>query len=252
MLSLIERKSYTAILKCLYTAGGRRNKTMTDAVVQQSPLTYRRNTNGIQHNRTMVMITQTKATNDADDIHINPQSSSSSSPHQSPSQQPPSPSPSLSQQDVAEDLSVTVTDACYQRIHYLINQKNKKQNMKEEEEVEVEVEENGSKVQHYLRVFVDAGGCSGFTYQFELDTDTNLNPHDDVVYTEPSTKSTETAARVVIDRGSLKLLAGSKIDYVQEMIKSTFEVRENPQSESACGCGSSFAIKNFSSNPALD
>lgn len=248
MLSLIERKSYTAILKCLYTAGGRRNKTMTDAVVQQSPLTYRRNTNGIKHNRTMVMITQTKATNDADDIHINPQSSSSSSPHQSPSQQPPSPSPSLSQQDVAEDLSVTVTDACYQRIHYLINQKNKKQNMKEE----VEVEENGSKVQHYLRVFVDAGGCSGFTYQFELDTDTNLNPHDDVVYTEPSTKSTETAARVVIDRGSLKLLAGSKIDYVQEMIKSTFEVRENPQSESACGCGSSFAIKNFSSNPALD
>ena len=122
---------------------------------------------------------------------------------------------------------------------------------------------NDTSSKYYLRLFVDAGGCSGFTYQFELDTDANLNPMDDVIFTEssPSTMTTtastatitsDTVARVVIDRGSLKLLAGSKIDYVQEMIKSTFEVQNNPQSESACGCGSSFAIKNFTSNPALD
>jgi iron-sulfur cluster assembly accessory protein len=92
-----------------------------------------------------------------------------------------------------------------------------------------------------------------------LDTDANLNAADDVIFTESSpspsaagSTSENCAARVVVDRGSLKLLAGSKIDYVQEMIKSTFEVRDNPQSESACGCGSSFAIKNFASNPALD
>jgi len=55
-----------------------------------------------------------------------------------------------------------------------------------------------------------------------------------------------------VDEGSLQFLQGSTLDYVQEMIKSSFEIRENPNSESACGCGSSFALKNFAKNPALD
>lgn len=94
----------------------------------------------------------------------------------------------------------------------------------------------------FLRVFVDAGGCSGFTYQFEMDT--NLEA-DDVCYTNNS-------LRVVVDRSTLELIQGSKLDYVEEMIKSSFEISENPQSESACGCGSSFAVKNFAANPATD
>lgn len=96
----------------------------------------------------------------------------------------------------------------------------------------------------YLRVFVDAGGCSGFQYQFELDEE-ELEA-DDIVIAGPD------GARVVVDPDSLNLLKGSTIDFVVEMIKSSFEVRDNPQSESACGCGSSFAVKNFASNPALD
>jgi iron-sulfur cluster assembly accessory protein len=129
--------------------------------------------------------------------------------------------------------SVFVTEACYRRIHHLISLKQRKD--------------------LYLRVFVDAGGCSGFTYQFEIDSDENLKPEEDVIFTEPSTSCIGLEpARVVVDKGSLQLIAGSKIDYIQEMIKSSFEVRENPQSESACGCGSSFALKNFSSNPAVD
>ena len=40
------------------------------------------------------------------------------------------------------------------------------------------------------------------------------------------------------------------MEYVQEMIKSAFTILNNPQSASACGCGSSFALKNFASNPA--
>lgn len=59
-------------------------------------------------------------------------------------------------------------------------------------------------------------------------------------------------AKVVVDSASFDLVKGSTVDYVQEMIRSSFAVVNNPQSESACGCGSSFAIKNFSANPAKD
>lgn len=94
---------------------------------------------------------------------------------------------------------------------------------------------------------MDAGGCSGFQYKFELtrDADEPVEEGEDVVFETQNT-------RVVVDRASLDLMRGSTIDYVQEMIKSAFAVTSNPQSESACGCGSSFAVKNFESNPALD
>mmetsp|Transcript_34400 Transcript_34400/g.75305 ORF Transcript_34400/g.75305 Transcript_34400/m.75305 type:complete len:243 (-) Transcript_34400:57-785(-) len=114
----------------------------------------------------------------------------------------------------------------------------------------------------YLRLYVDAGGCSGFEYKFELERDSpdgnaesghdddsdeegGIDPEDDVVFYKDG-------ARVVIDKTSLDLLKGSTVDFVQEMIRSSFAVVDNPISESACGCGSSFAVKNFESNPALD
>ena len=99
----------------------------------------------------------------------------------------------------------------------------------------------------FLRVYVDAGGCSGFQYKFELDQE--FNPDDDVTLVA---SSSEDFPRVVVDETSLGFLKGSTLDYVQEMIKSSFVVADNPQSESACGCGSSFAVKNFAVNPALD
>ncbi len=118
---------------------------------------------------------------------------------------------------------VQITASCWNRIQKLVALKNNPQ--------------------LYLRVFVDAGGCSGFSYQFELD-DTPL-ASDDVLFRSGDN-------RLVIDEASLGMMRGSTIDYVQEMIKSSFQVTNNPQSESACGCGSSFALKNFASNPAID
>ncbi len=58
--------------------------------------------------------------------------------------------------------------------------------------------------------------------------------------------------KVAVDNTSFDLVRGSTVDFEQDMIKSSFVVSNNPQSETACGCGSSFAVKNFGLNPALD
>ena len=114
----------------------------------------------------------------------------------------------------------------------------------------------------FLRVYVDAGGCSGFQYKFELeneqsdDEDEGIDPDEDITIHCSTFKDqatdTEIKARVIIDTSSLDYLRGSKVDFVREMIRSSFAIVGNPLSESACGCGSSFAVKNFESNPALD
>ena len=82
-----------------------------------------------------------------------------------------------------------------------------------------------------LRVAVLAGGCSGFQYRFELDS--QPQPDDLVIERGP--------ARVVVDPVSLDLLAGAELDYTDELMGSHFAVK-NPNAKSACGCGTSFSI----------
>jgi iron-sulfur cluster assembly accessory protein len=94
-----------------------------------------------------------------------------------------------------------------------------------------------------LRISVEGGGCSGFQYKFEMDVE-ELE-EDDMIFQRDG-------CEVVVDESSFDLIRGSTIDYEQELIRSAFAVVNNPQSESACGCGSSFALKNFEANPALD
>lgn len=119
-----------------------------------------------------------------------------------------------------DKLPLTITEACWNRIKQL----------------------NENEETKFLRVVVDAGGCSGFSYHFELDQTIEEGDH---VYDN-------NVAKVVVDDDSLELIQGSTIDYEVSMMKQAFKVTENPQSESACGCGSSFAVKKFASNPALD
>ena len=83
-----------------------------------------------------------------------------------------------------------------------------------------------------LRVAVLAGGCSGFQYKFDLDTDAPAT--DDLVLRQDR-------AVVLVDRASLDLLAGAELDYTDALMGSHFTVR-NPNAASACGCGNSFAV----------
>jgi iron-sulfur cluster assembly accessory protein len=81
-----------------------------------------------------------------------------------------------------------------------------------------------------LRVAVLAGGCNGFQYKFDLDQPAA----DDVVIERDG-------ARVIIDPSSLSFLAGSELDYADELMGAYFAVR-NPQAKSSCGCGTSFSV----------
>ena len=82
-----------------------------------------------------------------------------------------------------------------------------------------------------LRVSVSGGGCSGFQYGFSFD---NAVQVDDRVFERDGVK-------VVIDETSLDLLAGAEIDFVEDLVGASFQVR-NPNAKSSCGCGSSFSI----------
>jgi iron-sulfur cluster assembly accessory protein len=82
-----------------------------------------------------------------------------------------------------------------------------------------------------LRVSVEGGGCSGFQYRF----DTERQRADDDVVIEQS------GATVLIDPVSLDYMAGSEIDFVDDLIGSSFKVN-NPKATASCGCGTSFAL----------
>lgn len=82
-----------------------------------------------------------------------------------------------------------------------------------------------------LRISVSGGGCSGFQYGFTFDD--KQGDADFLIERE--------GAKVLIDDVSLDLLKGSEIDYVEDMIGSSFQIK-NPQAKSTCGCGNSFAV----------
>ena len=86
-----------------------------------------------------------------------------------------------------------------------------------------------------LRVAVDGGGCSGFQYTFSLISRHELMPDD--------REFSRGGVGVVVDNLSLGFLKGATIDYTEELIKSSFAIVDNPNTEASCGCGASFAPK---------
>ena len=82
-----------------------------------------------------------------------------------------------------------------------------------------------------LRVAVEGGGCSGFQYVFDL-VDT-AEPED--------VRIERDGAAALVDDVSMPFLAGSEIDFVDELVGAQFKIR-NPNAASSCGCGVSFSV----------
>ena len=82
-----------------------------------------------------------------------------------------------------------------------------------------------------LRVYVTGGGCSGFQYGFSFDQEVD----------DEDTCVSRDGANLVIDPLSLQYLAGSIIDYTEDLSGSKFIVK-NPNATTTCGGGESFSI----------
>ena len=96
---------------------------------------------------------------------------------------------------------------------------------------EIIAAENEAKV---LRLSVEGGGCTGFQYKFDLVPLAAIDPADDSLIERDG-------ARVVVDSVSMPFLAGSELDFVDELIGAAFKVH-NPNAVAACGCGTSFSV----------
>ncbi len=107
--------------------------------------------------------------------------------------------------------TVNVTESAAKRIAFILSQEEHKGMM--------------------LRISVSGGGCSGFQYGFTFD---DAVAQGDLVVERDG-------ATVVIDETSLDLLGGSQIDYVEDMIGASFQIK-NPIAKSSCGCGNSFSV----------
>ena len=82
-----------------------------------------------------------------------------------------------------------------------------------------------------LRIAVNGGGCSGFQYDFSL---SDAREADDVAVEKDG-------ATLLVDSISLVHMAGSEVDFVDDLMGQSFKVN-NPLAKSSCGCGTSFAL----------
>ncbi len=82
-----------------------------------------------------------------------------------------------------------------------------------------------------LRISIVGGGCSGFSYKFDLDDEVG---EDDLQFTYHG-------VTIVCDETSLDFVAGAELDYVEDLMGASFRMT-NPNATSSCGCGSSFSV----------
>lgn len=107
-----------------------------------------------------------------------------------------------------QDFPVILTDAARERISDIVRQEGAP----------------------HLRVFVQGGGCAGFSYGFMLEDGIQ---DDDLIISEAN-------FNVLVDPFSAPLLEGATVDWEDGLQGSRFVIR-NPKAVSTCGCGSSFS-----------
>jgi len=113
--------------------------------------------------------------------------------------------------ETLEKLPVTVTDAALRRVAKILA---------------------GEAGKDALRISVAGGGCSGFSYQYDLVKDDRAD--DDIVVERDG-------AIVLIDPISIQYMEGSEVDFVNDLMGQSFQIR-NPNAVANCGCGTSFSI----------
>lgn len=113
--------------------------------------------------------------------------------------------------DIPES-AITLTDAAAEKIRELLG-------------------EDPEAAEQALRVAVRGGGCSGFQYALAFDE----KKEDDHVFEEQG-------VAVVVDKVSMQFVFGSQVDYVEGLTGAGFQVN-NPNVVAACGCGSSFQVR---------
>lgn len=105
-----------------------------------------------------------------------------------------------------------------------------------------------------LRIQVESGGCHGFQYLMSLITvpakdaeASSVVSEDDSIFQYVADEADQAAPvggpRIILDEPSLELLKGSKVDFISELIGSSFQIVDNPLATSSCGCGTSFDVK---------
>ena len=82
-----------------------------------------------------------------------------------------------------------------------------------------------------LRISVRGGGCSGFSYAFDVE---KTRAEDDFV-------ATRDGATIVVDPVSLEMMKGAELDFVDDLMGQSFRVK-NPNAVASCGCGVSFSV----------
>ena len=83
----------------------------------------------------------------------------------------------------------------------------------------------------FLRVAVQGGGCSGFSYVFSIEGE---KAADDLAFERDG-------VTILVDEMSIQYMEGSEIDWVDDMIGASFQIK-NPNATASCGCGTSFDV----------
>ena len=107
--------------------------------------------------------------------------------------------------------TVTVSDAAYERVASILADTPDK---------------------NALRISVEGGGCSGFSYKYDLVDEKPAD--DDLVFSK-------NGGEIYIDQMSLIYMGGSEVDFVDNLMGQSFEIK-NPNAVASCGCGTSFSV----------